>query len=476
MSKKIDKKMGNNKKPSASKKLWKLGSKEFNTQYFDYDRDGDLIIKEGHNIYNIKYLTEKFGTSLQILMPFIIEERLEDLMDLADSVIKKTNYGGKFFYHYPMKVNQNREVVMAIVGEGAHLETSSYNDLWLIKRMLEQDKFNPDIRILCSGPKNDAYINLIDDMQHKGVKIFPLIEGPSELKMLQHSKFNVGLRLDMPVKASSYWNKQIDRFGFSAKEIYNMGPFKNLKILHYHIGSQIEKPMDILTPIKYALDVYFNLKKSNPSLDTLDIGGGMPIPYTRKKGYTVDKLMEKIFQLLKTEAEKHGMPHPNLICEWGRYVVAPAQITIFKVIDTKLIKEKKSDAKKWYVIDGSFMNDLCDTWAIGQKWALAPISNKRDDKLIDVWLAGSTCDSDDVYRGINNYVTLPEYDYSESSTDPMYIVVFDTGAYQDALSMNHCLVAHPQRIIVENGHIVLARKRSTPEEIGRNLGWNGGHK
>ena len=149
---------------------------------------------------------------------------------------------------------------------------------------------------------------------------------------------------------------------------------------------------------------------------------------------------------------------------------------IFKVIDTKLIKEKKSDAKKWYVIDGSFMNDLCDTWAIGQKWSLAPISNKRDDKLIDVWLAGSTCDSDDVYRGINNYVTLPEYDYSESSTDPMYIVVFDTGAYQDALSMNHCLVAHPQRIIAENGHIVLARKRSTPEEVGRNLGWNGGFK
>ncbi|MDQ5954548.1 MAG: arginine decarboxylase, partial [Patescibacteria group bacterium] len=202
MSKKIDKKMGNNKRPTASRKLWKLGSKEFNTQYFDYDRDGDLIIKEGHNIYNIKYLTEKFGTSLQILMPFIIEERLEDLMDLADSVIKKTGYLGKFFYHYPMKVNQNREVVMAIVGEGAHLETSSYNDLWLIKRMLEQDKFNPNIRILCSGPKNDAYINLIDDMQHKGVKIFPLIEGPSELKMLQHSKFNVGLRLDMPVRAS----------------------------------------------------------------------------------------------------------------------------------------------------------------------------------------------------------------------------------------------------------------------------------
>ncbi len=467
--------MGTKNRASASKKLWKLGMKEFNTQYFDFNKDGDLQIKEGHNIYNVRYLVEKFGTSLQILMPFVIEERLEDLMDLADSMIKKVGYQGKFFYHYPMKVNQNREVVMSIVGEGAHLETSSYNDLWLIKRMLEQEKFNSDLRILCSGPKNDAYINLIDDLQHKGVKIFPLIEGPSELKTLQHSKYNVGIRLDMPVKASSHWNKQLDRFGFSAKEIYAMGPFKNLKILHYHIGSQIEKPMDILAPIKYALDVYFKLKKTNPSLDTLDIGGGMPIPYTRVKGYTIDKLMEKIFELLKTEAEKHNMPHPNLVCEWGRYVVAPAQITIFKVIETKTINKKKNDAKKWYVVDGSFMNDLCDTWAIDQKWAIAPLNNNGDGDLIDVWLAGSTCDSDDVYRGINNYVTLPNYNM-EDSTEPMYLVVFDTGAYQDALSMNHCLISRPQRIIAENGHIVVARKRSTPDEIGESLGWNDGYK
>lgn len=463
--------MATKNRASASKKLWKLGSKEFNTQYFDYDKDGDLIIKEGHNIYNVRYLAEKFGTSLQIMMPFVIEERLEDLIDLADTIIKKTKYQGKFFYHYPMKVNQNREVVMSIVGEGAHLETSSYTDLWLIKRMLEQDKFNPDIRILCSGPKNDAYLNLIDDLQHKGVKVFPLIEGPSELKTLQHSKYNVGIRLDMPVKAASYWNKKLDRFGFSAKEIYNMGPFKNLRILHYHIGSQIEKPMDILSTVKYALGVYFKLKKTNPTLDTLDIGGGMPIPYTRTKGYTVDKLMEKMFELLKSEAEKHGMPHPNLVCEWGRYIVAPAQLTVFKVIDVKNI-HKKADAKKWYVIDGSFMNDLCDTWAIDQKWAMAPANNKHDDDLVDVWLSGSTCDSDDVYRGTEGAVKLPKLE--EDSKEAAYVVVFDTGAYQDALSMNHCLISHPARIIVENGHVVLARKRTTPDEIGRNLGWNNG--
>ena len=112
------------KRSVASKKLWKIGAKEFNTQYFDFNKDGDLIIKEGHNIYNVRYLADKMGTSLEILMPFVIEERLEDLLDTAHALSKKTGYKGKFLYHFPMKVNQNKEAVMSIVGEGAHLETS----------------------------------------------------------------------------------------------------------------------------------------------------------------------------------------------------------------------------------------------------------------------------------------------------------------------------------------------------------------
>ncbi len=457
------------KRSVASKKLWKIGAKDFNTQYFDFNKDGDLIIKEGHNIYNVRYLADKMGTSLEILMPFVIEERLEDLLDTAHALSKKTGYKGKFIYHFPMKVNQNKEAIMAIVGEGAHLETSSYNDLYLIKKMLEQESFNPNIRILCNGPKTDKYMNLIDELQHKGTKIFPIIEGPNELKLLQYSKYDVGIRLDMPVKAQSIWNKPIDRFGFSAKEILNMGKFKNHKILHYHIGSQIEKLSDVIVPIKYALDVYFKLKEKNPSLDTLDIGGGMPIPYERTKSYPVDKLLEKIFEVVKKESEKRDMPHPNIVCEWGRYIAAPAQINIYKVIDTKKIHSKKADAKKWYVLDGSFMNDLCDTWAIKQNWAIVPVNSSNDKNLTEVWLAGSTCDSDDVYNGANGSITLPDYEMDEGH--PMYIAVLDTGAYEDALVMHHCLLSSPLKIIVENGHVVIARKRETPEEVGKIFGW-----
>jgi arginine decarboxylase len=150
-------------------------------------------------------------------------------------------------------------------------------------------------------------------------------------------------------------------------------------------------------------------------------------------------------------------------------MVAPAQISIFKVIDTKNICHKGVDAKKWYVIDGSLMNDLIDTWAINQKWFVVPVTNKFDSKLNDVWISGSSCDSDDIYTGIDGSLSLPDYDYN--SNDPFYVVFFDTGAYQDALASHHCMLSSPIKIIAENGHIVVARKRETPEDVGKEFGW-----
>jgi arginine decarboxylase len=460
-----------NKNSTFSKKLWKLGIRDFNTQFFDYNKEGDLIVKEGNNIYNIRYLAEKFGTGLEIMFPFVLEERIEDFLDLTASLIKKLKYQGKFFYYYPMKVNQNKEVVLSLIGEGANIETSSYNELYLVKKMLEQETFNPKIRILCNGPKTDQYMRLIDELQHQGLKVVPIVEGPSELKFLQYSRYDVGIRLDMPVKADSRWNKTIDKFGFSADEILDLGSFKNLKILHYHIGSQINKSMDILEPVKYALDVFFKLKKKNPTLDTINIGGGMGIPYTREKDSSVEKVIKKIFELAKREANKKGMPHPNLICEWGRFMVAPAQINVYKIIDTKKIHHKGSKAKRWYVIDGSFINDLPDTWAIKQKWMVAPVNNKNDDKLARVWIAGSSCDSDDTYTGKEGIIKLPDYEINNGNKEPMYVVFFDTGAYQDPLASHHCMLSSPAKIIAENGHIVIARKRETPDDVGKQFGW-----
>lgn len=452
------------------KRFWKLGLKDFNTQYFDINKDGDLIVREGNNQYNLRFLAQKFGTPLEVVFPFILEERLEDLLDLFTDQIKALRYRGKFTYHYPMKVNQNKEVVMPLVSEGANLETGSANELWLVKRLWEQATFNPKIKILCNGPKTDKYIRQIDELQHRGLSVVPIIEGPNEVGVFGQSRFEVGVRLDIPpqVTVDSRWDKTLDRFGFSERELLHLGRMRNLKILHYHVGSQIERQSDILQPLRYALKVYAKLKKLNPSLDTIDVGGGMPIPYDRKVGYSVANLAGQMLKMMQKYADRDGIPHPNLIVEWGRYIVAPSQVTIYKVIDAKAIA--KATAKKWYVIDGSFMNDLLDTWAIHQKWHVLPTANLHGKKLVKTWLAGSSCDSDDKYTGQNSYVLLPDFDPS-GSPDPLFITFLDSGAYQDPLASHHCLLSSPAKIVAENGHIIIARKRETAEDVGKLFGW-----
>lgn len=453
------------------RKFWKLGVDEFNTQFFGVSRDGELTVAEGHNSYNLNDLAAKYGTPLQVVFPFIIEDRLKDLMGYFQAYMKIYGYRGKFFYHYPMKVNQNKEFILPLISEGANLEVTSANELWLVKKLWEGERFHAKIRVLCNGPKTKPYLDLIEELRGKGMNIVPIIEGPEEIERLSKFKGDIGVRIDLSIKADTHWDKKFDRFGLSEKDALNLVKIKNLKIMHYHLGSQIKTQKSILDGVRHAFSIYVEMQKTHPTLDTLDIGGGFGIPYEKKKFYTAKGVSNKIVKLLKNLSDKAGIRHPNLAVEWGQYIVAPAQITIYKVISEKAIP--KANAKAWYVVDGSFMNDLKDTWAIHQKWHAIPASNMMSKKMKRVWLAGSTCDSDDKYTEGGNYILMPEIPEAEDQL----VAILDTGAYQDALSSRHCLLAPPLKIVAQDGMIKIARKRETADMIGKMFGWqNGEHK
>ncbi len=459
------------KKPAKNwRKFWKLGVDEFNTQYFDITRNGELVVQEGNYIYNLNDIVKKYGSPTEIVFPFILEERLEDLHDYFRAYMKIGGYKGKFYYHYPMKVNQNKEFIMPLISEGAHMEVGSVNELWLVKKLWEEDKFHSKLRVLCNGPKTDAYIRLIEDLHLKNLSIMPIIEDEHELEKLSKYKGEIGIRINLNTKADTHWDKKIDRFGFTAKQILELPKMKNLKLLHYHIGSQITTASSVIKPIVEAMELYVKLIKIQSSLDTLDIGGGFGVPYEKKPFYSAKGMSEKMIKLLKKISDEAGIKHPNLVIEWGRYVVAPAQVTIFSVIAEKSIP--KGNAKSWYVIDGSFMNDLLDTWAIHQKWHIVPVNNANTNSLKSVWLAGSSCDSDDKYTAGGSYVLMPKLKEGETQ----YFAVFDSGAYQDALASHHCLLSSPAKLIAQDGAIKIARKRETADSIGRLFGWNGDHK
>jgi arginine decarboxylase len=451
------------------KKFWKLGTDEFNTQFFDVNKNGELVVNEGNHTYNIHEIVHKYGSPLQIIFPFLIEDRLKDLIGYFQAYIKIYGYKGKFFYHYPMKVNQNKEFILPALSEGANLEVTSANELWIVKKLWEGGKFNNKIRVLCNGPKTNQYIDLIEELRSKSMSIIPIIEGPEEIERFSKYKGDIGIRVDLSFKADTHWDKKFDRFGLSEKEVLDLPKMKNLKMMHYHMGSQIKTQKSIIDGIKHAFGIYVELQKTHTNLDTLNIGGGFGVPHEKKKFYTAKVVSSKIIKLLKNLSDKAEIKHPNLAVEWGKYVVAPAQITIYKVISNKYIEN--ANAKAWYVIDGSFINDLKDTWAIHQKWHVVPVNN-MDSALKRVWLAGSTCDSDDKYTDGGNYLLMPKI----TNEEDQYLAVLDTGWCQDGLASHHCLLSLPAKVLAQDGMTTLARKHESPETIGKLFGWNGDHK
>ena len=334
--------------------------------------------------------------------------------------------------------------------------------------MWESGSLSKKIRVICNGPKTKDYLELIAELKAKDLDIIPIIEDLTEYENLRAYRGNVGIRLDVDAKVSSHWDKAINRFGLSEKELKRLGKIKNLKVLHYHIGSQIEFLKDIVVPLRRAMEVYMELKTINPSLDTIDIGGGMPIPYDRRVSYSVDSVIENIVKFLDDFSEKNKINPPNIVCEWGRYIVAPAQITIYKVLTEKDIEENKK--RKWYVIDGSFMNDLLDTWAIHQKWHVVPVNHMNAKQRIPSWLAGISCDTDDKYTGQGSYVLLPRLS-SLPAGEELYLAILDTGAYQDALASHHCLLSSPVKLLAQNGDVKIIRKRETVDDVAKLFGW-----
>jgi len=469
MAKKKHKKTGKN-----YKKIWKLGIEEFNTQPFDVNANGDMVVKEGYYQYNIMDIVKKYGTSTEVFFPSILEHRVNDIIGLFNAYIRILNYKGKFYYHYVMKSNQNREFVLPAIAEGSNIEVSSANELFLVKRMLEQGKFNRKVRVSCNGPKTDEYISLIEELRNKGLIIIPIIENDHELDRLKKFKGEVGVRVNLDVKIDAHWDKKYNHFGFEEEELLKIGKIRNLSMLHYHISTQNEKVEGFIKPLKRAISLYAKLKENNPNLDTINFGGGMPVPYEkRKKLISVKNLVNQMIKTAKKESDKLGIKHPNLVCEWGSYFTAPSQITIFKVLGEKSISNK-SDTK-WYFIDGSFITNLTDTWSVVRhKWHFAPANHLNARRLQKVWLAGNTCDADDRYTASGSYVLLPKL--VDDDVPDLYVVVFDTGSYQYTLSNNHCLISKPALVVCQNGEIKLSRKRQTPEELGKIFGWNGDHK
>jgi arginine decarboxylase len=205
------------------------------------------------------------------------------------------------------------------------------------------------------------------------------------------------------------------------------------------------------------LQVYAELKKICPSLDSLNIGGGLPIKNSLGFEFDYEYMIEEIVKQIKTFCTEKEIDEPNIFTEFGSFTVAESGATLFSIIDQK----QQNDTELWYMIDSSFITTLPDTWGINQRFILLAINN-WDKEYRRVNLGGLTCDSLDYYNSEAHIsqVFLPKVE-EMNEDNVQYIGFFHTGAYQESLGgyggIQHCLIPSPKHVLIdldENGELV----------------------
>ena len=247
-----------------------------------------------------------------------------------------------------------------------------------------------------------------------------------------------------------------------------------LKMLHFFINTGIKDDAYYWSELNKCVNVYCDLKKVCPTLDSFDIGGGFPVPNSLNFDYDYEYMVNEVISSIKAICEANGVDTPHIFTEFGSFTVAESGATIYSIIAEK----QQNDAEKWCMIDSSFITTLPDTWGIGQRFILLAV-NHWDKVYQRVNLGGLTCDSQDYYNSEVhvNQVFLPK----ATANEKQYIGFFHTGAYQDSLGgyggIQHCLIPGPQHILVdkdEKGNLIYSKfsERQSSESMMKILGYN----
>lgn len=453
-------------------------------QTFDFPQDEFKVIDEELYFHDLPLMDiiKQYGTPLKITYLPKISDQIQKAKRLFNVAIAKADYKGEYFFSYCTKSSHFSFVLEEALKNDIHIETSSAFDIPIIDRLFENGKITTDTYIICNGFKKPLYIQYICELLNSGFhNTIPVLDNKDELEQYE-KKVNVKTKLGIRIAAEEEPSFQFytSRLGFRYNEIidyFNTRIRNNkkfeLKMLHFFINTGIKDTSYYWNELTKCVNVYIELKRICPELDSLNIGGGFPIKNSLVFDYDYEYITEEIISQIKRLCEQAEVTEPHIFTEFGSYTVGESGAVLYTVLDQK----KQNDREQWDIIDSSFMTTLPDIWAMNQRFILLAVNN-WDLPYERVFLGGLTCDSQDYYseEAHVNAIFLPKFDRNK----PLYIGFFHTGAYQEALGgyggIQHCLIPAPKHIIVnldENGDYTtkLFAKEQSAVSMLKNLGY-----
>ncbi|MBQ0061012.1 MAG: biosynthetic arginine decarboxylase [Bacteroidales bacterium] len=317
--------------------------------------------------------------------PDILDNRIEKTSDCFNKAAKSYEYNGEHFIIFPIKVNQMRPVVEEIISHGKKynlgLEAGSKPELHAVLAT----NMDSDSLIICNGHKDQNFIELALLAQKMGKRVFLVVEKMPELKIIAETaerlgvRPNLGIRIKLASSGAGKWQESggdASKFGLNSSELLlaleqltEMGMRDCLKLIHFHIGSQITKIRRISTALREAAQFYVQLHAMGFNIEFVDCGGGLGVDYdgTRSSNsessvnYSIQEYVNDCVYTLVDAANKNNIPHPNIITEGGRSLSAHHSVLIMDVLESVSHAQMPEDFQP-SESDHQLVHDLTEIW------------------------------------------------------------------------------------------------------------------
>ena len=317
--------------------------------------------------------------------PDILDNRIEKTWSCFKKASDEYGFTGENFIIYPIKVNQMQPVVEEIISHGRKfnlgLEAGSKPELHAVIAVQCQS----DSLIICNGYKDQSYIELALLAQKMGKRIFIVVEKLNELEIIAKAakklnvRPNLGIRIKLASSGSGKWEESggdASKFGLTssellkALEILEKKEMKDcLRLIHFHIGSQITKIRRIQTALREASQFYIQLHKMGYNVDFVDCGGGLGVDYdgTRSPNsessvnYSIQEYVNDCIYTFVEAANRNGIQHPNIITESGRSLSAHHSVLVIDVLETASLPEMDDEFEPGEA-SHPLVKDLYDIW------------------------------------------------------------------------------------------------------------------